>query len=284
MCPSHWNIVYSVFKDLQVSSLPPIFTTLHTNSHTVSAYFSDITFRRIGLFARTDKMRYDLSEQIPTYSVSTRTLQMHVVILSQYAHSWQQQLLEIWPCSLTQICVTTSWWVKILKRYSITTFLLVRAALTHWGRVANICIGDLDNGLLPVWCQAIIWTNAGILLIGPLQTNFREILIDILTFSFRKRHLEVLSVKWRPFCLDLNVSTPSMMNSIQSNTLIYSHLKCNLCKNWKIKREVLHHKENIDTMPITCLTSTAAFLSTSYLDISQCPDIMLNAMPHKTKD
>ena len=29
-----------------------------------------------------------------------------------------------------------------------------------------------DNGLLPGWHQAIIWTNAGILLIGPLVTNF----------------------------------------------------------------------------------------------------------------
>ena len=36
------------------------------------------------------------------------------------------------------------------------------------------------------WRQAIIWTNAGILLIGPLGTNFSEILIKILTFSFKK--------------------------------------------------------------------------------------------------
>ena len=46
----------------------------------------------------------------------------------------------------------------------------------------NICVGKLtiigsDNGLLPGWYQAIIWTNAGILLIGPLGTNFNEILI-----------------------------------------------------------------------------------------------------------
>ena len=41
---------------------------------------------------------------------------------------------------------------------------------THWGRVTHICIGKLpiivsDNGLLPDRRQAIIWTNAGILLI-----------------------------------------------------------------------------------------------------------------------
>ena len=39
-----------------------------------------------------------------------------------------------------------------------------------------IIIGS-DNGLLPGWCQAIIWTNAGILLIQSLGTNFSEILI-----------------------------------------------------------------------------------------------------------
>ena len=54
--------------------------------------------------------------------------------------------------------------------------------LTHWGRVMHICIGNLtiigsDNGLSPGRRQAIIWTNAGILLIGPknkLQWNFRR--------------------------------------------------------------------------------------------------------------
>ena len=53
--------------------------------------------------------------------------------------------------------------------------------------------------------QAIIWTNAGILLTGPLGTNFNEILIGIQTFSLQKMHLKVSSAKWRPFCLGLNV-------------------------------------------------------------------------------
>ena len=62
-----------------------------------------------------------------------------------------------------------------------------------------------DNGLSPDRRQAIIWTNAGILLIGPLGTNFSEILIEILTFSFKKMRLKVSSAKRRPFCLGLNV-------------------------------------------------------------------------------
>ena len=64
-----------------------------------------------------------------------------------------------------------------------------------------------DNGLSPGRRQAIIWTNAGILLIGPLGSNFSEILIEILTFSFKKIHLNMSSAKWRPYCLGLNVLT-----------------------------------------------------------------------------
>ena len=82
--------------------------------------------------------------------------------------------------------------------------------LTHWGRVTHICVNKLtiigsDNGLSPGQRQAIIWTNAGILLIQSLGTNFSEILIEVLTFSFKKMHLNMSSAKWRPFCLSLNV-------------------------------------------------------------------------------
>ena len=59
--------------------------------------------------------------------------------------------------------------------------------LTHWGRATHICVSKLtnigsDNGLSPGRRQAIIWTNAGVLLIWPLETNFSEILIEIYTF------------------------------------------------------------------------------------------------------
>ena len=82
------------------------------------------------------------------------------------------------------------------------------------------CMGLFSHILMvswPVWLapwavpcrhQAIIWTYAGILLITPLGTKFSEILIKIHTFSFRKMHLIMLSGKWRPFCLCLNVLRP----------------------------------------------------------------------------
>ena len=81
--------------------------------------------------------------------------------------------------------------------------------LTHWGRVMHICVSDLtsigsDNGLSPGRRQAIIRTNAGILLIRPLGTNFSDFLVEILMFSFKKMRLKVSSAKRRPFCLGLS--------------------------------------------------------------------------------
>ena len=89
--------------------------------------------------------------------------------------------------------------------------LYVLDNLTYWGRVTHICVGKLtiiasDNGLSPGPRQTIIWTNAAKLLIGPLRTNFNEILIEIHTFSFKKMHLKMSSAKWRPFCLGLNIT------------------------------------------------------------------------------
>ena len=76
--------------------------------------------------------------------------------------------------------------------------------LTHWDRVTHICVSKLtttgpDNGLSSGRRQAIIWTNAWILLIQTLGTN-NDILIEIDTFSIKKMYLKMSSGKWRPFC------------------------------------------------------------------------------------
>ena len=51
------------------------------------------------------------------------------------------------------------------------------------------------------------------LLIESLGTNFSEILIEIHIFSFKKMQLKMLSGKWRPFCLSLNVLMPHVYSS-----------------------------------------------------------------------
>ena len=109
----------------------------------------------------------------------------------------------------------------------------------------HICFSKLtiigsDNGLSPGRRQAIIWTSVGILLIAPLGTNFGEILIEILTFSFKKMHLKVSSAKRQPFCLGLNVLT---CNCILQHTstlrwcryfivLLVEHYLFALCIQW----------------------------------------------------
>ena len=77
--------------------------------------------------------------------------------------------------------------------------------------VSKLTIIGSDNGLSPDRRQAIIWTNAGLLLIGPLGTYFSEILIEILAFSFKKMRLTVSSAKRRPFCLGLIVLRVSVL-------------------------------------------------------------------------
>ena len=68
--------------------------------------------------------------------------------------------------------------------------------------VSYLTIIGLDNGLSHGRRQAIIWTDAGILLTGPLETNFSGILIYIF---IQENAFERFFVKWKPFCLGVSV-------------------------------------------------------------------------------
>ena len=102
--------------------------------------------------------------------------------------------------------------VNVIIFFFILCHFISKGLLTHWGGVTHICIDKLiiigsDNGLSPDPRQAIIWTNAGLLSIGPLLTYFGEHLIKIQQFSLKKMHMKMLSLKWHPSCLGLNVLT-----------------------------------------------------------------------------
>ena len=119
--------------------------------------------------------------------------------------------------------------VKWYQQMIIYTSSFISINLTHWGHVTHICVGKLtitgsDNGLSPGRRQAIIWTNAGISLIGPLGTNFSEILIGIQTFSFKKMHLKMSSAKWCPFCLGLNELMYKDAHGMSDHCLQYIYL------------------------------------------------------------
>ena len=118
--------------------------------------------------------------------------------------------------------------------------------LNHWGLVMHICICNLtiiasDNGMLPVRRQAIIRTNAGILLSGTLGTNVSEILIQICTFSFKNMHLKMSSGKWQPFCLGLNV----LIVLIGLNVLWC--ISCSLCCLFVVNKKSLISQSTLFT-------------------------------------
>ena len=118
-----------------------------------------------------------------------------------------QQWLRQWLGVVQATSLYLNQWWLIYRRIYASLSLY---ELTHWGRETHICVRKLTiiasyNGLSPDRRQAIIWTNAGILLIRSLGTNFSDFLSKIRAFSFKKMHLKMLSAKWRPFCLGLIV-------------------------------------------------------------------------------
>ena len=88
-----------------------------------------------------------------------------------------------------------SGWIKVMALLStgnksllqlmmnqFTDAQMHHSVLTHWGSVMHIYVNELtvigpSNGLVPSQHQAIVWTNAELLLIVHTGTNFSEILI-----------------------------------------------------------------------------------------------------------
>ena len=73
-------------------------------------------------------------------------------------------------------------------------YQLIEAEWCIYASPTKAIIGS-NNGLPPDWSQAIIWTNAVLLSVGPLGTNFSQIVLKIQTFSFMKMPLKMLSAK-----------------------------------------------------------------------------------------
>ena len=96
-----------------------------------------------------------------------------------------------WLWSLRQTLFPNSfcgWYHSVFKWYwpsvitvqylwiAATNIIIVNSSPPIYASVNRVSIGS-DNGLSPIRRQAIIWTNAGILLIEPLGTKFSEMLI-----------------------------------------------------------------------------------------------------------
>ena len=121
-------------------------------------------------------------------------------------------LNQCWPRFMSPYGVTKPQWVKVMPsvnlsinglvvpstRLVVQKFVSSLKHMSHWCRIYES--GDLasvgsGNGLSPVRRQVITWTNAGLLSIGHLGTNFSEIRIEIRNISLKKMHLDMSSVK-----------------------------------------------------------------------------------------
>ena len=109
--------------------------------------------------------------------------------------------------------------------------------------MTHICVGKLpiigsDNGLSPEQRQVIIWTNAGILLIGPFGTNSSEILIEIRAFQLKKMHSKMSSAKCCSFRLGLNVL--SDLSNVTPETNLKHTNEIESVSQWHIDTPVMY--------------------------------------------
>ena len=121
--------------------------------------------------------------------------------------------------------------------------------------MTHICVGNTtiigsDNGLSPGRRQAINWTNAGILSIGPLGTNFSENLIEIYLHSrkcisiYRLDNSGILS---RPQCFN------SGDTSIRAITTGYHFHVLSVVTRWREFVSVLFVFQDGGCLSLPCI-------------------------------
>ena len=115
-----------------------------------------------------------------------------------------QMDIIVYPCTESQLIPEKVGPLNLSEIFS--------TANEYWGRVTLICVGKLiitgsDNGLSPDRRQAIIWTNAGLLSIGPLRTYFSENIVKKKNnFHWKNARenvvCEMASILSRPQCVN----------------------------------------------------------------------------------
>ena len=150
----------------------------------------------------------------------------------------------------------------VLFRFRCNNSIILKPPINSL-RLSDICVSKLtiigsDNDLSPGWRQAIIWAIAGILLIWILRTNFSE----IHTFSFKIMHLKMF-VKWRPFCLGLNV-----LSLFADYLITFLCLRLNSLRPsgaiWQYRSE-----STLAQVMACCLTAPSHYLNQCWLIISK---------------
>ena len=154
-------------------------------------------------------------------------------------------------------CVLPYKWMEEMDSQKVLVYgHWVKLIESKWRIYAsvNYAIIGSDNGLSPGRGQAIIWINAGTLLIWTLDTKFSEILCEIHTFSFKKMHFSMTSGKCWQFCLGLNVLriavrfcqiSPTILNDVMwSQQVIWKYWYIDI----EIKRNFKEGMSNLSDM------------------------------------
>ena len=90
---------------------------------------------------------------------------------------------------------------KVIRRKALYNYVL-DAFFLHNFKWSCHCIRHATQG--PFWTAPSHYLNQCWYIVNwALSSNFREISIEIHTFSFKKLHLKTSSAKWRPFCFVL---------------------------------------------------------------------------------
>ena len=161
--------------------------------------------------------------------------------------AWRQLNINIYAYNAYSDIEPPCWIIGMLYPLLILCSLYVRLyclrLLTHWGRVTHICVNKLtiigsDNGLSPGRRQAIIWTNAGILLIdtlgNKLQWNLnRNLNIFIQENAFENVVWKMAAILSRPQCVkhvnDRQWKTGRSTGSYMNRYILIEHISilCN---------------------------------------------------------
>ena len=116
----------------------------------------------------------DDAELLPNFSTNMLETRKHRHTFNKFTKSWN----IIWGAR-------QEWWhICVYFRRDVNLYCQL-----YWVNIGS------DNGLLPILCQAFIWTDAWLLPIGPLGKTFSETLIKTQNFSFTKMHLKISSAK-----------------------------------------------------------------------------------------
>ena len=85
-------------------------------------------------------------------------------------------------------------------------------SISYWDleTETHICVNKLSRHWFRYWlvhvrCLAIIWTDVGLLSMGPWRSYFNKILIKIQQFTLKRMHVRMSSAKYWPSYLGLNM-------------------------------------------------------------------------------